>query len=158
MGPDEIIDLLFENVKHLFFPEDWFQLDLKFSKSEIFSLLLIDKRQEITMTELSEYIHSPMSTSNGIVERLLKKGCVLRGRSESDRRIVVLRLTEEGARFISGFRELISGYLKMALEELSAEEVETLIGIVMKIIRGLRNRTDAGQTPVERPVRNIAIE
>ena len=158
MDPDQLIDLIFENIGRLFFPESWFQLDLKFSKSELFSMLLIDRRQEITMTELSEFIHSPMSTSNGVVERLIKKGCVLRDRSEFDRRIVVLRLTEEGMQSISGFKELISGYLKLALEALSQEEIETLVGTVMKIIRGLQSKLGAGQAPEDQPVRRIDIE
>ena len=156
MGLDQIIELLFENIGCFFLPESWLQLDLKFSKSELLSLLIIDRRGELTMTELSDYIGSPMSTANGVVERLIKKGCVHRGRSDSDRRIVVLRLTEEGARFIAGIKELISGYLKAALEALSSEEIETLLGIVMKIVRGLQSRPGPEQAAA--PLKRIAIE
>jgi DNA-binding MarR family transcriptional regulator len=158
MELDEIIDLFFDNIKHLFFPENWLQLDLKFSKSEIFSLLLIEKRHDITMTELADYINSPMSTSNGIIERLVKKGYVVRDRSESDRRIVVLRLTGEGEKLITGFKELVSGYLKMALETISEEEVKVLADIILKVVRAMQQKLGSGETPETREIRKIAIE
>ena len=34
---NEISDMLFENLKKVFFPEEWLRLDMKFSKSEIFA-------------------------------------------------------------------------------------------------------------------------
>ena len=43
---------------------------MKLSKTEIFSILYLDKRKEITMTELVEYINVPMSTATGIVTDL----------------------------------------------------------------------------------------
>jgi DNA-binding MarR family transcriptional regulator len=158
LGLEEIIDFFFENINHLFFPENWLQLDLKFSKSELFTLLLIDRRREITMTELADYISAPMSTANGVAERLVKKGIVTRDRSDADRRIVVLRLSEEGTRLVAGFKDLASGYLKAAMEELSEEEIETLAGIALKIIRGLQRRLDPGSGQEDQPVRQIPIE
>lgn len=158
MGIDEIIDLFFENLKPLFFPETWLQLDMKFSKTEIFSLLLIDKRQEITMTELADYLNTPMSTANGIVERLIKKGCVERDRSEADRRIVVVRLTAEGHRLITGLKELISGYLKTALETLSEEEVQFMINTVLKVVTSLREKMLSQEPAGDSELRKISIE
>jgi DNA-binding MarR family transcriptional regulator len=158
MEYNEIFDLLFENIRYLFFPESWFQLDLKFSKLEIFSMMIVDKRHEITMSELAEYIHAPMSTSNGVIERLVKKGYVVRDRSEADRRIVVVRLSEEGALLISGFKDMISGYLRTVLAELSEEEVKTAIEIVLKVVRGLQRRADEGGNPGDGKLKNITIE
>lgn len=155
---DNIMDLFFENIKHLFFPENWLQIDLKFSKFEIFSMLLVDKRQEITMTELSEYINTPMSTANGIIERLVKKGYIIRDRSDSDRRIVVLRLSEAGSQLIGGVKELVSGYLKMALEALDEEEIQTLIDIIFKVVRSFQSKMDAEQKTVSSEIRKISIE
>lgn len=156
--PENIIDLFFDNIKHLFFPENWLQIDMKFSKFEIFSMLLIDKQQEITMTELSDYINTPMSTANGIIERLVNKGYVIRDRSDSDRRIVVLRLTEAGSHLIGGLKELISGYLKMAMEALSEEEIQTLVDIIIKIVRSLQGRMNTEPKPADKEIRKISIE
>jgi DNA-binding MarR family transcriptional regulator len=158
MNLDDIIDLFFENIKQLYLPDSFLQLDMKFSKSELLSMVLIDKRQEITMTELSDYISTPMSTANGIIERLVKKGYISRERSEADRRIVVLKLTPDGAKLIAWMRDYVSVYLKMALEDLSGDEIQTLISIIMKIVRSLQNKMSQQAIVEAETIRSISIE
>jgi MarR family transcriptional regulator, organic hydroperoxide resistance regulator len=156
---DYIEDLLMENIKKLFFPE-WINLDLKFSKSEIFTLLLLDKRNEITMTELTEYINSPMSTATGIVDRLVKNGYIIRDRSETDRRIVVLRLTEKGSQFVDNLKNQISGYINMAVKDLTEEEKKFMTGILLKIMHNLQNKLNSGISANENKdeIKKIDIE
>lgn len=139
---DNIVDLLLENIKKLFFPEEWIELDLKFSKFELFSMLFLDKRKEITMTELVEYINTPMSTATGMVDRLVKNGYIKRERSETDRRIVILRLTEEGSQLIKRLKNLIYGYLNMVVDDLTEEEKQFMTNIVLKIMNNLQNKFD----------------
>ncbi|HYE10409.1 MAG TPA: MarR family transcriptional regulator [Patescibacteria group bacterium] len=157
---DQIVDLLIENMKKLFFPEEWFDMDMKFSKFELFTMLFLDKRKEITMTELVEYINSPMSTATGIVDRLVKNGYVIRERSETDRRIVILRLTEEGAQLIKKLKELISGYLGMVLEDLTEEEKRFITNIAMKIMNSLQRKLNntASAEQGKNDIRKIEIE
>jgi DNA-binding MarR family transcriptional regulator len=158
MGVEEILDLFYENLKPLFFPESWLQLDMKFSKSEIFTLMLMEKRQEITMTELSEYLNAPMSTANGIVERLIKKGYADRDRSETDRRIVVVRLTPAGSRLIEDLKETVSGLLKTVLSELSEEEVSTMVSIVLKVVHSLQHKLSPAENAAGQELKKISIE
>jgi MarR family transcriptional regulator, organic hydroperoxide resistance regulator len=134
---DNVSDFLFDNLKKVFFPEEWLNFDLKFSKSEIFALFIIDKRKEITMTELAEYIHSPMSTATGIIDRLVKNGYIKRERSEADRRIVVLHLGDKGNKVVSELKELISGYISIFADELTSEEKQLLTKIMFKVIKQL---------------------
>jgi DNA-binding MarR family transcriptional regulator len=137
---NNISDLLFDNLKKVFFPEEWLNLDLKFSKSEIFAMFLIDKRKEITMTELAEYIHSPMSTATGIVDRLVEGGYINRERSGSDRRIVTLGLTEAGSQLISSLKNLISEYVSLIMEDLTQGEKQVLTNVVLKIMNNLKTK------------------
>lgn len=139
---DNIVDLFIDNIKKLFFPEEWIKLDLKFSKSEIFTLFFVYKRNEVTMTELVEYINSPMSTATGIVDRLVKSGYVKRDRSETDRRIVILKLTEEGQNFVKNLKNIISQYLDMLLGDLSEEEKQFLAHIAIKIVNNLQSKQE----------------
>lgn len=135
---DNIVDLLIDNIKKFFFPNEWINLDLKFSKTEIFTMLLLDRNKEVTMTELIEYINSPMSTATGIVDRLVKSGYINRDRSETDRRIVVLHLTEAGSSLVKDFKNLISKYLKIILDDLTEDEKQFLLNIVLKIMNKLQ--------------------
>lgn len=157
---DNIIDIFIDNLKKLFFPEEWIELDMKLSKTEIFSILYLDKRKEITMTELVEYINVPMSTATGIVDRLVRKGYIARERSETDRRIVVLRLTDEGLRLIQNLKDLIYKYLDMILTDLTDEEKQFLARIALKIVHNLGNQLEPKkpETQDKNQVKKIHIE
>lgn len=157
---DNIIDIFIDNLKKLFFPEEWIELDMKLSKTEIFSILYLDKRKEITMTELVEYINVPMSTATGIVDRLVRKGYIARERSETDRRIVVLRLTDEGLRLIQNLKDLIYKYLDMILTDLTDEEKQFLARIALKIVHNLGNQLEPKkpETQDKNQMKKIHIE
>lgn len=157
---DNIIDVFIDNLKKLFFPEEWLELDMKFSKTEIFTILYLDKRKETTMTELVEYINVPMSTATGIVNRLVKKGYIARERSETDRRIVVLRLTDEGSGLLQKLKDLIYKYLDMILSGLTDEEKQFLGRVALKIINNLENQLEPKESDIQskNQVKKIDIE
>lgn len=139
---DYIVDLLIENMKKLFFPGEWVELDLKFSKSELFAMMFLHKRNEATMTELVEYINVPMSTATGIVDRLVKKKYIVRERSETDRRIVLLKLTEEGSNLVKNLKDMIYKYLDIILEDLTEEEKQFMAHIAIKIMNKVQSGLD----------------
>lgn len=141
---ENIIDIFIDNIKKLFFPEEWIEFDLKFSKFELFTMLYLDKRKEISMTELVEYINSPMSTATGIVDRLVKSGYIKRGRSETDRRIVILALTEEGSKLIDKLKEMILSYINTAIDELTEEEKQFMVNIAIKIMNNMQKKLKTG--------------
>lgn len=157
---DTLIDLFIGNVKKLFYPGEWVEIDLKFSKSEIFTMLFLDKRKEATMSELVEYINSPMSTATGIVDRLVRNKLVKRERSDIDRRIVLLSLTEEGSKFISKLRNMINNYVELIIDELTEEEKQFLINIIFKILNNLEKKLPVKipESSKENTVRQIDIE
>lgn len=144
---DNIVETLIDNFKKLLFPEEWINFDLKFSKLEIFSMLLLDRNSEVTMSELIEYINSPMSTATGIVDRLVKKGFVVRDRSETDRRIVIIKLTEEGTKVIKNLKDIIGQYVNMAIECLSEEEKQIMMKIIFKVIKNLQDKLSNYSSP-----------
>ncbi|MDP4144190.1 MAG: MarR family transcriptional regulator [Bacillota bacterium] len=129
----ELLDFFMENMKKIFYPEEWIALDLKFSKSELFTLVLIDKKREITMSELAEYINAPMSTTTGVVDRLVKNKFLKRERSEEDRRIVVIRLTDKGKELVNELKEVMLKYINIIFENLTEEEKQLLMKILLKI-------------------------
>jgi len=156
---EELIGVLTENIKKLFFQE-WINLDLKFSKSEIFTILLIDKNKEITMSELAENINAPMSTATGIADRLVKNHYLKRERSQEDRRIVVLRLTDKGSQIVKDLKDMISKYLNRVMDDLTAEEKQFLGKIAFKIIDILQSHKDpvVSEDQKTKEIKTIDIE
>ncbi|HPD00745.1 MAG TPA: MarR family transcriptional regulator [Acetivibrio sp.] len=134
MDYTEILNYFIDNIKKLFYPEEWLNLDLSFSKSEIFVILVVDRQGEITMSKIADYINSPMSTATGIVDRLVKKGYLKRERSESDRRVVAIKLTDEGKSLIDEFKKTAFKYIKLIYDSLTDEERVLVMKIFTRIV------------------------
>ncbi len=63
---------------------------------QILSLLAVHNNAPITIAKIAEEVHLSASTMVGIIDRLESKGLVLRERSKTDRRQVMVNITEEG--------------------------------------------------------------
>ncbi|MDP4091301.1 MAG: MarR family transcriptional regulator, partial [Bacillota bacterium] len=101
-----------DELKFLFFPNKWSSVFLDYSKNEILALIYLYRYKNANMTEISEYINAPLNTTTGVVGRLEKKAMVERIRSEEDRRIVQIHLTEKAKDFLSREIEVIEYYFK----------------------------------------------
>ena len=159
MGQEKVLDLVLDNLQKVFFPEEWIQLDLTVSKTELLAMLIVDRYGEVIMSQISDYINAPLSTTTGLVNRLVKNGYLQRERSEEDRRIVAIQLTDKGKSTMTEVKDNIESYLERINEILSAEERQVLFRIFLKIIAAL-NRKDfvSGDSQVNQAIRKIPIE
>jgi DNA-binding MarR family transcriptional regulator len=154
-GYENIMDLIFDSVKKFLYPQEWIALDLEFSKSEIFTMLLVDKHGEIIMSKIADYINVSMSTANGIVERLVKSGHLTRDRSDSDRRIVLIRLTDKGKKIIDQLKSTIFEYVQLIYEALDDEERKVIFKVFQKILdilnqKGLKSSVEAPENQLKK--------
>jgi DNA-binding MarR family transcriptional regulator len=159
MNPyEEFFELIFDNLKRIIFPEEWLAIDIAMSKQELFTVMTVERLKEATMGQLAENMNFPMSTATGIVDRLVRKGYMERGRSETDRRIVVISLTEKGKNFTAGVKEMIFSYIRRADEVLDDEEWETIIRIVEKVTAVLQKPAEESGQNKKSGIRKITIE
>ncbi|TGE34715.1 MarR family transcriptional regulator [Desulfosporosinus fructosivorans] len=159
MEQEKIIDLVLDNLRKVFYPEEWIQLDLSVSKTELLAMLIVDRHGEVIMSQISDYINAPLSTTTGLVNRLVKNGYLQRERSDEDRRIVAIRLTDKGKSMMTEVKESIGSYLERINAVLSAEERQALFQIFMKIMEALsRKDIVAEDSPSEQVIRKIPIE
>ncbi|MBN1758708.1 MAG: MarR family transcriptional regulator [Chitinispirillaceae bacterium] len=142
MADSEILDLIFDNVKKVIFPEEWIEIDLTLSKHELFTLMLVERKGEITMSQIAAYVNVSMSTATGIVDRLVKNGFLVRNRTETDRRIVIISLTEKAKKLVAEIQGIATRYITLIGESLSDEEKKFLFGIFTKIIGVLNMKRD----------------
>lgn len=66
------------------------------SVHQIFFLQFLNKRQICTPSEISQEFGVTLGAVTGFVDRLYKLGLITRTRSEEDRRLVLVSLTEKG--------------------------------------------------------------
>ncbi len=159
MNGNNLYDLLLNYLKKFFFPEDWLDLDLNFSKVELLTLLLVDRRGEVSMSRICEEMNMPMSTATGIVDRMVKKELLQRERSESDRRLVLISLSAEGKEVINHWKEVISDYVRLIEDALTDEERQLLYKVFLKVVEILNQKRKSPKVQESGPVvKKIDIE
>lgn len=72
-----------------------------------------------------------------LIDRLVDKGIIERERSSDDRRVVQLRLTEEGMRAAVQVPDIVKGVNKAALSPLSADELAQFHGYLRRIFEAM---------------------
>ena len=91
----------------------------------------VDLDAEYTMGELSKNAYLPLPNMTVIVKRLETKGIVLRQRSQNDRRIVRVRLTDHGRTILFAFVEQRLQELENTLGKLSRKDQQELLNALI---------------------------
>ena len=107
------------------------------SKPEIFLIHALGEAGRLNMTELARRMSVALSTVTGIVDRLIARGCVIRDRTEKDRRVVFVELTEKGREMFQQDRRAQQKVAMEVLSNLSEAEQEELVSLVGKLSRKL---------------------
>lgn len=91
----------------------------------------------ITLTQLAKTAWVDPGNTSGIVDRLVREGWVDRKRSEEDRRVVTITLSEKGRVALTEMEPKYRSAVGELLKELSAEEITELGRLLEKIDRRL---------------------
>jgi DNA-binding MarR family transcriptional regulator len=107
-----------------------------FSRSETALLRVLMEQDSCNMSDISSELGLALSSTTGVVDRLVERGMVERTRPENDRRCVKVALTRRGRRAFGVVqRDRIRLGVGM-LERLSAREQQTLLAIFRKAAGG----------------------
>ncbi len=104
--------------------EPW--LELNMSTPQFKALLLISDEEGIRMRELARKLGGSFSNATVLVDRLVDRGLVERLADSQDRRVVLVRTTEEGRRLI---QQLVTSWRSLSaplLEALDPEDLPTI--------------------------------
>jgi MarR family transcriptional regulator, organic hydroperoxide resistance regulator len=96
---------------------------------------LLDTSGDLSLSALSERMHSNNSTVTGIIDRMERDGLVRRARSKSDRRMWMIALTDRGRTTATQISDTPWDTLTHALAGLSAEDQEHLLSIIDRLAR-----------------------
>lgn len=97
-------------------------------------LMLLAYGKANTAAEMSRCGGVETSTMTRMLDRLEAKGLLVRKRSESDRRIIYLELTEAGQQLVAKVPDLLASSLNKHLRGFNAEEVATVKSLLRRII------------------------
>ncbi len=88
------------------------------SGAQVWILAALAETPGITVSRLSEELSVHISTTSNMLEKLAKAGLVERRRSEEDRRVVNLYLTETGRTVLARAPQPLTGIVPDALERM----------------------------------------
>jgi len=88
-----------EEVLRPIIPKDWMAIDLTMPQLKV--MLTLFREGPTRMSEIASSLGVTLATSTGVVDRLVKRGLVVRESFPGDRRVVVCRLSEDGQDYTS---------------------------------------------------------
>lgn len=157
---EDIVYRITDEIKFLLSPDKWNTALLDCSKNEILTLFFLYRMKSVNMSEIAEYINSPLNTVTGVVNRLEKKHFITRERDTKDKRVVKIALTKSGENLFKDFLNEAKMYFNEIYKELSEEEKLAAISIIGKAISVLKkdNKNLDRNESSKKKVKRIKIE
>jgi DNA-binding MarR family transcriptional regulator len=107
---------------------------LDLTAQQIGVIMLLASGRAHTPFELSREMTYDSGSMTRMLDRLEKKGFVVRERSESDRRIVELKLTQQGLDAAARLPQIGATVLNQQLSGFTRQELDTLTGLLARLI------------------------
>ena len=113
-------------------PDDWAAMELTIPQIRaLMSLRLGPER----MGNISGVLGSTLSSTTGIMDRLVDKGLVQRAPDPNDRRVVTIGLTSLGADAMEQFWRIGRMKIEALAEQLNAGELETVVAAMELLLK-----------------------
>ncbi len=113
--------LMFQSMQGAKMP-DWLGSDMTMPQFKI--LFLLYTRGRMRMSTIADELSKNISTATGVIDRLVEHRLVRREEDPEDRRVVIVRLTEEGTKLCESFLQAGWEQVPHMLARLSLEELQ----------------------------------
>jgi len=103
------------------------------NKQECRVINVVGQFQPLMMREIAERAKLSITNATGIVDKLVKRKCLRRDRSDEDRRIVRIRLTPEGEEIYAMEVENYRKVSRAILDSLDEPEQQEMLRMMRKV-------------------------
>ena len=107
--------------------------DLRLNPSDIQALLFIADHPGCTARAVGQHLGVVPTTTSALLDRLVRRGLVLRERVENNRRVVRLNLLQAGRERVRRIIETSNAHCRAMLEALKPDERTCFVNAVTKI-------------------------
>jgi DNA-binding MarR family transcriptional regulator len=105
------------------------------SMTHLHILWVLEHHGDLTMSRLADLLDVSLSNATGLIDRMEERGLVERIRVPSDRRIVLVRASAEGARIRDEIEALKQDRMRAILGRLDASSLERVL-VAVADLRG----------------------
>ncbi len=107
--------------------------DTKLNPADVQALLFIHGNKGCIANDVSSFLGVVPTTTSAIIDRLVRRGFITRSRTEENRRIVQLSLTESGIRTVDAVIAEQNRHCEQMLEKLGPDERPHFVAMMKKI-------------------------
>ena len=100
------------------------------SMTHLHILWVLEHHGDVTMSRLAELLDVSLSNATGLVDRMAERGLIDRIRVPNDRRVVLVRPSEQGARIRDEIEAIKQDRLRSILGRLPAARLERVLGAI----------------------------
>lgn len=132
--------------------------DQELTFSQWTTLVALHDGRITTPGDLSQNICHDAGSLTRLLDQMVDRGLVARGRSETDRRLVTLSLTPRGRSLVEGLAPKVMHFWNGLLSGFSHAEVDILINLLTRLVivadgkQGRKSRLMISEVPIARPV------
>jgi len=101
---------------------------------QLWALKTISKNESLSLGDLSKRMYLRPSTITGLIDRLEKRGYVVRDRDRRDRRVIKIVLTPKGKGLAKRGPNPIQGKMIYGLRNLSRGELRSIYDSIRKLV------------------------
>ena len=120
----EIRDLMDTVMKDMYLLDKEIETTFGLTSARVFTLLAFNSREIMKMKELSDALSLTSSTMTRMIDNLVKEGLVERGHEPRDRRLVIVKLTNEGKKLTDNIKVYKEKYFKSVMENVESDGIE----------------------------------
>jgi DNA-binding MarR family transcriptional regulator len=136
--PDIAISEIMQSLRRIFKAIQDYSLEVsdKFgiTAPQLWALKTISKNESLPLGELSKKMYLRPSTITGLIDRLEKRGYVVRDRDQRDRRVVKIRLTPKGKGLVKRGPNPFQGKMIYGLRNLNSGELRSIYDSIRKLV------------------------
>ena len=110
---------------------------------EVHLLMTCREMGECSATQLVQFLPVDAARISRLVNTLVEKGLMRRRRLRNDRRVVMLRLSDEGEALTPEITQRLEGFYATLTAGLSEQEADAFTGTVLKIIANYEETASA---------------
>jgi DNA-binding MarR family transcriptional regulator len=107
--------------------------------------LVVPSQSGLSMSDVSRSLDIPPASATSMMDRLTAQGLVERGPSEQDRRVVMVRLTEQGRGVLQEVMQLWQQVQRDAFIVLSDEQLSAHLALMRRVESGYLQRLPEGK-------------
>ncbi|MEO1054739.1 MAG: MarR family transcriptional regulator [Bacteroidota bacterium] len=107
------------------------------TKKDLCVIDFIGGKGEVIMRDIAEYLNVPVSTTTGIIDKLVDKKYLRRYHSTKDRRIVKVSLADRGKQTFALAKKHMFQLGEKILGDLNAQDQEELIDLLERVTNNL---------------------